>query len=174
MSFPDEISIEARLGARLRQLDLKLALVESCTGGLASYRVTRVPGSSQYFEGGWVVYSYEAKERLLGVRHDTLLQHGAVSREIALEMARGARKVLNGEIGRQNVVAAAITGIAGPGGGMPNKPVGLVWIAVSSPDKEAAWQFQFSGGREDVRQAAAETVLQKLMEVLDAPQTGTH
>ena len=163
----DDPSIEARLGARLRHLDMKLTLVESCTGGLMSYRVTSVPGSSDYFVGGCVAYSYEAKERLLGVQHKTLLQHGAVSRQTALEMARGARTALSAGADIEKVIAAAITGIAGPGGGMPHKPVGLVWTAVCGPGYEAAWQFQFDGGREAVREAAAEATLQKLLEVLD-------
>ena len=172
MLSPDNHSIEARLGARLRQEGLKLALAESCTGGLMSYRVTGVPGSSEYFEGGCVAYSYEAKEQLLGVQHATLVQFGAVSRETALEMARGARTTLSGGVvDLQKIVAAAITGIAGPGGGMPNKPVGLVWAAVSGPGYEVAWQFNFDGGREAVREAAAEVTLQKLLEVLDEQHT---
>ena len=166
----DDNSIEVRLGARLRQLGLKLALAESCTGGLMSYRVTAVPGSSDYFVGSWVAYSYEAKEQLLGVQHATLLQYGAVSRETVLEMAHGAQSALRGGTESQKVVAAAITGIAGPGGGMPNKPVGLVWAAISGPGYEAAWQFNFDGGREAVREAAAEATLQKLLETLDEQQ----
>ena len=171
MLSPDNQSIEERLGVRLRQLGFKLALAESCTGGLMSYRVTGVPGSSDYFVGGWVAYSYEAKEQLLGVQHATLLQYGAVSRETVLEMARGARTSMCGGTDVQKVVATAITGIAGPGGGMPNKPVGLVWAGVSGPGYEAAWQFNFDGGREAVREAAAEATLQKLLETLDEQHT---
>jgi PncC family amidohydrolase len=171
MLSPDDQSIEVRLGARLRQLGMKLTLVESCTGGLMSYRVTSVPGSSEYFVGGCVAYSYEAKERLLGVEHKTLLQHGAVSRQTVLEMARGARTHLRSGTDIEKVMAAAITGIAGPGGGMPHKPVGLVWAAICGPGYEAAWQFNFAGGREAVREAAAEATLQKLLEVLDGQHT---
>ena len=100
-----------QIGEQLKHHKLKLAIAESCTGGLLGNVITDVPGSSEYFEGGVVTYSYEAKERLLGVHHDTLYEHGAVSAETALEMARGARKALGADIG------LAVTGIAGPGGG---------------------------------------------------------
>jgi PncC family amidohydrolase len=171
MSFPDPSSLEVRLGARLHELGLQLALVESCTGGLASYRITSVPGSSAYFLGGCVAYSYEAKERALGVRHETLYNYGAVSRETALEMANGARRTLGAEVDIQKVIAAAITGIAGPGGGMPTKPVGLVWVAICSPTNEFTWQFNFDGDREAIRQAAAEAALQKILETINGQST---
>ncbi len=101
-------------------------MAESCTGGLVGHRITDVPGSSTYFLGGVIAYAYEAKERLLDVRHATLYEHGAVSEQTALEMARGARRVLGADIG------IAVTGIAGPGGGLPDKPVGTTWVAVST------------------------------------------
>src|SRR3972149_4114100 len=111
-------SLEVRVGNALRNRGWTLALAESCTGGKVGDRITDVPGSSDYFIGSIVAYSYEAKERLLGVRHDTLYTHGAVSGETALEMARGARHALGAD------VAVAVTGIAGPAGGVPAKPVG--------------------------------------------------
>jgi PncC family amidohydrolase len=101
-------------------------------------RITDVAGSSDYFIGSIVAYSYEAKERLLGVRHDTLYTHGAVSGETALEMARGARHALGAD------VALAVTGIAGPGGGLPDKPVGTTWVAVSGQDGDAVERFLWS------------------------------
>jgi nicotinamide-nucleotide amidase len=115
-------SIEVAVGKMLADKKLTLALAESCTGGLVGHRLTDVPGSSDYFLGGIVAYSYEAKEKLLGVHHDTLYDHGAVSPETAIEMARGARRVLGADIG------LSVTGIAGPGGGLPDKTVGLVYI----------------------------------------------
>src|SRR5664280_2085315 len=117
-----EQTIETRIGKILRQSKLKLAVAESCTGGLIGHRITNVPGSSEYFTGGVIAYAYEAKVSLLGVSWDTLQTYGAVSRETVLEMAAGARLSLEADI------ALSVSGIAGPGGGLPNKPVGTVWI----------------------------------------------
>ena len=117
--------LEVQVGKLLTARNLTLALAESCTGGLISHRLTEVPGSSTYFLGGIVAYAYDVKERQLGVKHNTLYDHGAVSAETALEMARGARRALGTDIG------LGVTGIAGPGGGMPGKPVGLVHLAVA-------------------------------------------
>ena len=105
--------LEVVVGHMLAERKLTLALAESCTGGLIGHRITDVPGSSEYFVGGVVAYSYDAKEKLLGVHHDTLYDHGAVSAETAIEMARGARRALGADIG------ISATGIAGPGDGLP-------------------------------------------------------
>jgi nicotinamide-nucleotide amidase len=153
--------IERRVGEKLLRHRYTLSLGESCTGGLIGHRLTDVPGSSEYFLGGIIAYSYEAKERLLGVRHDTLYQHGAVSEETAQEMARGARHALGADIG------LAVTGIAGPGGGLPGKPVGLTWIALSSRDLETARQFVWRGDREANKQESSEAALGMLEEYLD-------
>ena len=153
--------IERRVGEKLLQHRYTLSLGESCTGGLIGHRLTDVPGSSEYFLGGIIAYSYEAKERLLGVRHDTLYQHGAVSEETAQEMARGARHALGADIG------LAVTGIAGPGGGLPGKPVGLTWIALSSRDLESARQFIWRGDREANKLQSSEAALAMLEEYLD-------
>jgi PncC family amidohydrolase len=115
--------LEVIVGQLLLQRKLTMALAESCTGGLVGHRLTDVPGSSAYLLGGIVAYSYDAKELLLGVQHNTLYDHGAVSAETAVEMARGARRALGADIG------LSVTGIAGPGGGLPGKPVGLVYSA---------------------------------------------
>ena len=109
---------------------LKLAAAESCTGGLVSHRITNVSGSSEYFPGGVVAYSYEAKASLLGVSWDTLNTFGAVSRETVLEMARGARKLFDADIG------ISVSGIAGPTGAMPGKPVGTTWFGLSTSSGE--------------------------------------
>jgi PncC family amidohydrolase len=145
----------------LAERKLKLATAESCTGGLVGHRLTNVPGSSGYLEGGVIAYSYEAKERLLGVHHDTLYEHGAVSAETALEMARGARKALGADIG------IAVTGIAGPGGGLPGKPVGLVYIALSARTVERVEHFVWDSDREGNKALSAEAALAMLKEFLE-------
>lgn len=153
--------LELRLGKRLMELGKTLAVAESCTGGLIGHRITDVPGSSAYFLGGVIAYAYEAKEHLLNVRHSTLYEFGAVSEQTASEMARGARRALGADIG------AAVTGIAGPGGGLPDKPVGTTWVAVSTRDREWARLHQWQGDRAENKNSSVEAVLALLMEVLD-------
>lgn len=153
--------LEVIVGHMLAERKLKLATAESCTGGLVGHRLTNVPGSSGYLEGGVIAYSYEAKERLLGVHHDTLYEHGAVSAETALEMARGARKALGADIG------IAVTGIAGPGGGLPGKPVGLVYIALSARTYERVERFVWDSDREGNKAYSAEAALAMLKEFLE-------
>jgi nicotinamide-nucleotide amidase len=123
--------LEVTLGRLLRERGLTLAVAESCTGGLVGHRITQVAGSSHYFAGGVISYSNRAKETLLGVRRETLARYGAVSAETAREMAQGARRALQTDLG------LAVTGIAGPGGGTPEKPVGLVYVGLATAD--AAW-----------------------------------
>src|SRR3972149_69463 len=156
-------SLEVRVGNALRNRGWTLALAESCTGGKVGDRITDVPGSSDYFIGSIVAYSYEAKERLLGVRHDTLYTHGAVSGGTALEMAGGARHALGADL------AWAVTGIAGPGGGLPDKPVGTTWVAVSGRQGEWAEQRQWTGERRSNKQEPAEAALALLLKALDTP-----
>jgi PncC family amidohydrolase len=151
---------EYQLGATLNERGWKLATAESCTGGLIGHRITNVPGSSDYYLGGVVAYAYEAKEQALGVRHETLLEFGAVSQETVLEMACGARNLFQADL------AVAVSGIAGPGGGMPLKPVGTVWIGVCSPENAWSKVFLFPGDREQVKAASAETALQALVRLL--------
>lgn len=138
------------VGRLLRASGKKLALAESCTGGMVSSLVTDVAGSSDYFLGGVVSYANGAKEELLGVGDETLRAHGAVSEETAREMARGARERFGAD------VAAAITGIAGPGGGTDEKPVGTVWFAIADRDgREVAKKRSFVGDRSLVRRTAS-------------------
>lgn len=158
-------SVESRVAQALRARSLTLALAESCTGGLVGHRLTNLPGSSEFFLGGIVAYAYEAKERLLGVRHQTLYEHGAVSRETALEMARGARLALGSDLG------LSVTGIAGPGGGLPDKPVGLTWIALSTRDRERAEQRLWQGDREQNKDLSAEAALELLLDELKRAET---
>jgi PncC family amidohydrolase len=153
-------SLEAQMGSLLRARGWKIAFAESCTGGLLSNRVTNVPGSSEYFLGSLVAYAYEAKANLLGVSWDTLNSHGAVSRETVLEMARGARNVF------QSDIAASLSGIAGPGGGTPTKPVGTVWLALAAPDGEWTRLFHFLGDRIQIKAASADAALQFVLDYL--------
>lgn len=144
----------------MRSDNLKLAVAESCTGGLIGHRITNVPGSSDYFNGGIIAYSNAAKGKLLDVLWETLNTFGAVSQETVLEMAAGARRSLEADI------AISISGIAGPGGGMPNKPVGTVWIGLVAPDGKWARVFCFQGDREQNKTAASEAALGMLLEYL--------
>lgn len=160
IEVPVENELEAEVGKLLQQRGLKLSLAESCTGGLISSRITDVPGSSEYFLGGIVSYAYEAKVDLLGVSWDTLKAFGAVSEQTVLEMARGARTALDTDI------ALAVSGIAGPGGATPDKPVGTTWIGLSAADVERARRFQFSGTRVQNKISSADAALAFLLEYL--------
>jgi PncC family amidohydrolase len=153
-------SPEAQIGDLLRRRGLKLATAESCTGGLIADRLTDVPGSSEYFLGGIVAYAYEAKVALLNVSWKTLKAYGAVSRETVLEMARGARNALGADL------AVSVSGIAGPGGGLPNKPVGTTWLGLSSGDGEQSDLLQFGGDRRQNKALAADAALSMLLEYL--------
>ena len=155
-----KITLEVEAGELLRKHGWKLAAAESCTGGLIGHRITNIPGSSDYYLGSVTAYAYEAKVRLLGVQWDTLKQYGAVSQEIALEMARGVRQALEAEVG------LSVTGIAGPGGATPDKPVGLTWIGLSAPNYEKAWKFIWQGDRLQNKELSAEAALQLLVDYL--------
>ena len=151
---------EVVLGHLLSDAGLTLSVAESCTGGLIGHRITNVAGSSRYFLGGVVAYSYDAKERVLGVNHDELYDHGAVSEVVAREMARGVRRLLGTDL------SVAVTGIAGPGGGLPGKPVGLVYIALSSRSEERCERFVWDGNRETNKALSADAALKMLVEYL--------
>ena len=159
MSEPS--SIEGRLGALLRTAGLTLATAESCTGGRIADRITNIPGASEYFLGGFVAYAYEAKVAELGVSWDTLRGHGAVSKATVLEMARGARLALGASL------ALAVTGIAGPGGGLAHKPVGTTWIGLASETGEWAREFRFRGDRTTNKSSAADEGLQLVLDFLE-------
>ena len=149
------------LGRRLAERQAFLAVAESCTGGLIAKRITDVAGSSGWFERGLVVYSNQAKQDLLGVSPDLLSQFGAVSRECAEAMVRGLLVMTPAQWG------VAVTGIAGPGGGSPEKPVGLVWLAWEQRGGKAETQaLQLAGSREEIRAAAAQAALSGLLDRL--------
>jgi PncC family amidohydrolase len=157
-------TLEIQVGQLLRERGLKFVLAESCTGGLLGSRITDVPGSSEYFLGGIVAYSYEAKVALLGVSWDTLNTKGAVSRETVLEMAEGTRTSMSAHI------AVAVSGIAGPGGGTPEKPVGTTWIGLVAEAGEWAKVFYFSGDREENKLSAVNAALNLLLDYLQGKQ----
>jgi len=148
-----DTGLERVAGDALLERGWRIATAESCTGGLLAKRLTDTPGSSRYFERGWVTYSNEAKMQAVGVGADTLAAHGAVSAPVAEELARGARAKSGAEVG------VGITGIAGPDGATADKPVGLVFIAVASPLGEAVRRYQFAGTRATVRERSAQTAL---------------
>jgi PncC family amidohydrolase len=157
-------SLETQIGRLLQERGLKLVLAESCTGGLLGSRITDVPGSSEYFLGSVVAYAYEAKADLLGVSWDTLNTKGAVSRETVLEMARGIRNSMKANI------AISVSGIAGPGGGTPEKPVGTTWIGLVTDEGEQAQIFEFSGNREENKISAVNAALKLLLDYLQGDQ----
>ena len=129
----------------LKERDLKISVAESCTGGLIGNLLTNVAGSSDYFQGGVVVYSNQSKVDLLDVSHDTIEKYGAVSDQTAREMAQGVKKRLNTDIG------LAVTGIAGPDGGTREKPVGTVYIGLAAGNETFSGKYRFWGTREQVK-----------------------
>jgi PncC family amidohydrolase len=154
------MTLEQEIGDLLAEKGLTLVTAESCTGGLVGHRITNVSGSSAYYLGGFVTYSNEAKETLLAVSHDTLLAHGAVNEETALEMAQGARQQMGADM------AVSVTGIAGPTGGTPEKPVGLTYLALSTPELEICQRHVWQGDRLANKQQSAQAALQLVLTYL--------
>lgn len=152
--------MEEEVASLLNKHRLTIGVAESATGGLLSHLITNVPGSSDYFLGSVVAYANEAKISILGVKEDTIKQHGPVSRQTAEEMATGVRGLMNVDI------ALATTGIAGPSGAMPGKPVGLVYIALASKKGTKAQEFIFQGNRWQNKMAFSEAALGMLKEEL--------
>ncbi len=156
----DQEELAAVLGRILVERGYSLSVAESCTGGLIASLITRIPGSSEYFIGGAVTYANWAKREVLGVPERFLRLFGAVSREVALAMASGARKRFS------TTFALSVTGIAGPGGGTPEKPVGTVWLGLSTPTETVARKFLFPGSRHEIQTLAAFTALDWLRRYL--------
>ena len=154
------MNLEEKIVRELQNRGYTITTAESCTGGLLAGRILNVSGASAVYNEGHITYSNEAKERLLGVSHDTLEQFGAVSEQIAAEMALGAARVASANVG------LSTTGIAGPGGGTPEKPVGLVYIGCAINGDVTVEECRFSGNREENRNAAVEAVLQLLSKKL--------
>ena len=153
-------SLEQEVGNLLRQQGLTLGVVESATGGLISYLITSVPGSSDYYKGSVIAYKNEVKVKVVGVKEETINRYGAVSYQVAGEMAEGGRKVLAVDI------CLADTGIAGPGGATLGKPVGLFYLGLSHQAGTYSQKHNFQGDREQNKRSAAEAALVWLKEYL--------
>jgi nicotinamide-nucleotide amidase len=153
----DRDDLAAVVLERARRAGMTIALAESCTGGLVGARLTEIPGSSDVLQGGLVCYSYASKSELLGVPADLIVEQGAVSEAVARRMAEGVLPRLNATL------SVAVTGIAGPGGGTPDKPVGTVWFATAMAGDVRASRTVFFGTRAEVRERAAQTALRLLL-----------
>ena len=151
---------EIQLGRLLSESGLTISVAESFTGGMIGHVITNAPGSSRYFQGGVIAYANEVKIELLGVSEQTLIDHGAVSKETVLEMARGVRAALNTDIGISS------SGIAGPDGGSVEKPIGLAWIGLSASQKEYAEQFLFPGDRLQIKEQGVQTAILRVIDFL--------
>ncbi len=155
-----EDSLEKQIGTVFRKKNVTLATAESCTGGEIAHMITSVPGSSAYFKGAVVSYANEVKIHVLGVSAEDIDREGAVSETVVLQMAEGVRKLLHTDY------AVATSGVAGPDGGTPDKPVGTVWIGVATPEKTFARKFVFSFTRErNIAKAAAKALEMVMREV---------
>jgi nicotinamide-nucleotide amidase len=158
----DDETIEQVVGCRLLECGFTVSIAESCTGGLATSRLTDVPGSSRYLAGSLVSYSNQIKTGMLGVPERTITEHGAVSKETAIAMALQMREMFKTDIG------AGITGIAGPDGATPTKPVGLVYIAVAGSRGTQCVKYQFAGQRIGIKQRAANAALFQILSYLNS------
>ena len=156
----EDNNLEKQLGGALRTNNLTISVAESCTGGLISHRITNIPGSSDYFDRGIITYSNKSKMELLDVPKLILESFGAVSEETAKAMANGVRKSANSDFG------LAVTGIAGPGGGSPTKPVGLVFISCASAQSIIVNEFRFSGSRAEIKEQTSEEALKLVLDVI--------
>ena len=157
---------EEAIGRLLKKSGCALSVAESCTGGLLSHKITDIPGSSDYFMGGIVAYSNDLKKKILKVHGGILRKFGAVSKETAIAMARGARENMGSDI------ATAITGIAGPAGGSKAKPVGTVFIAITGKTREENKRFLFKGTREAIKLKASNKALKMLEEFISTKRYG--
>ena len=152
--------LEEEVAVLLRASGLTVATAESATGGMIASMIMNVPGSSDYYKGSVIAYANEAKENVLRVKGDTLRQYSSVSRQVGGEMAEGVRRLINTDIGLSD------TGIAGPGGATPEKPVGLFYIGLSSGEETRVEEHIFRGDRQGNRRAAAEAALKMLKKYL--------
>lgn len=153
--------LKQKLFKLLHHKKLTLSTAESCTGGMIGACLTSISGISEHYGYGFVTYSNDAKQKLIGVKEETLKKHGAVSAETALEMAEGAVRVSGADI------AVSVTGIAGPGGGTPQKPVGLVYVGFAAKDKRLFKKLNLSGDRETIRQLTVMNVLELIINQID-------
>ena len=155
------MEIEKRIGKMLKERELKIAVAESCTGGLISSRITDISGASDYFEAGITTYSNESKIRLLNIPEDIVDRYGAVSEETAKSMAEGVKKTVHADIG------VSVTGIAGPTGGTEGKPVGTVFIGLATKQATYVRKFFFDGNRLEIRRKTSDAALMLVAEYLE-------
>jgi PncC family amidohydrolase len=167
MEADSDRPIEHVVGQALIDCGATVATAESCTGGLLGARLTSLPGASTYYVGTVVAYHNEAKKRLLGVAHASLMRHGAVSEHVAREMATGVRNRFRTDYG------ISVTGVAGPGGGTEEKPVGLVYLGIAAADGVAVHRFVFKGDRADVRRQTADEAFGLLLHRLQQAATAS-
>jgi nicotinamide-nucleotide amidase len=153
--------IEARIGRILRERRMRIAVAESCTGGHISNRITNIQGASDYFDMGFVTYSNDSKELYLFVPEEVIAEKGAVSSEVAKAMAEGLREATRADI------ALSVTGIAGPGGGTPEKPVGTVFVGLASKNGTFVNRFLFSGDRISIKEQTSEASLKLVLDYLE-------
>lgn len=157
----DLLTLSSAVGKALAAQGLTISTAESCTGGLLSHVLTAISGSSDYFMGGVVAYSNAIKEKALGVETHTLVSYGAVSEQTAREMAEGIRTKFGTDVG------LSTTGVAGPTGGSPSKPVGLVWMGISTPGETKAFAGHFNGDRLAIMHSTVVEILTQLLKTLD-------
>lgn len=157
------LALSSIVGSALLDQNYTISTAESCTGGLLSHVLTGISGSSAYFMGGVVAYSNTIKEKVLGVQKVTLQDYGAVSEQTAHEMAEGIRVKFGTTIG------LSTTGIAGPTGGTPTKPVGLVWIGISTPVRTSTFEWHFNGERLEIMRSTVIEILSRLLIQLKSP-----
>ena len=160
MATDDLHALAEEVGALLLARGWRLGLGESCTGGLVGHLLTNIPGSSAFFQGGVIAYANDVKRDVLGVPEEALLTHGAVSAPVAVAMARGARRVVDAEVG------ISITGIAGPTGGTPDKPVGTVYVGYAGALGEGAERYAWTADREGNKLLSARAALALLRDLL--------
>jgi len=153
-------SLEREVARLLVSLNMTVAVAESCTGGLISHRLTNISGSSDYFEMGVVTYSNRSKPAILGVSNDILDAQGAVSEACVRAMAAGVKRLAGTDLG------LAVSGIAGPTGGTPEKPVGTVYIALAGPEELDSWKFSFTGSRQEIKAQTSEEALVRTRDCL--------
>jgi len=154
------MTLEEQLGEKLRERKITIAVAESCTGGLLGSRITDVPGSSEYFLGGVIAYQNEVKESLLHVPQDVIASHGAVSAQTVEAMASGCRELFKCDI------AVSITGIAGPGGGSAEKPVGLTYIGLTTASGVISRRFQWDGSRIQNKESSVRAAMEMILATL--------
>lgn len=161
MIMEEKDILEAQVARALLAKGYRISTAESCTGGLISHRLTNIPGSSNYFDRGVIVYSNESKIDMINVPQDVIMKHGAVSEQTAKAMAEGVRDLAKTDIG------LAVTGIAGPGGDTMEKPVGLVYIALASIRPTLVEKFNFNGGRQEIKKKTSDAALNMVLDVLE-------